>query len=622
MSALSVLRRDLDLAEKGIATAMSLFAIYVAGFGFFDNVLVSGITVWLAAIYAFAAWRPKSGRQGMLAVHAVLILVMSLLVWAWADLNFRQQEFIVSIRNYEHVMAWLGFVLVTYATWRFFGLPMVLVIGAAAAYALLPAGIGGGETWTRISENVWYSSDGTFGRPVEVVGRTVLIYLVLGSILQVAGAGDVLMRVAYALTGRIPGGPAHATIVSSAMFGMMSGATVANVVSSGIFTIPVIKKTGFSAKFAGGVEAASSAGGQFTPPVMGAVAFLMADLTGIPYLQIALAATLPALMFYASLSAIVTIEAKRLGITSVPAEARVRLTRRDAYESLALITPLLVIVGIMILGRTAQLAGAVAALSAFALCLVIYPSFRSPRRWLDVLLDAGRGACTLMMVVAAIGFVIGIVNMTGIGIWFAELVMALTGQSLVLALVMVMCASLVLGMGVPTGAAYLIIAIVLGPALSTLGAPLIAVHLFILYFGVMSDVTPPVALAAYAAAPIAGAGPMETGFAAVRLASAGFIIPFVFVLHPDILLVVDGASATGVLWALAAFAAATWGLGTGLVGWDRALLPMWERVLRVLTGLACLSTDWWLALTAAAALCLLTFMQRSRSLTVAVQKQP
>ncbi|MBL4727686.1 MAG: TRAP transporter fused permease subunit, partial [Rhizobiaceae bacterium] len=436
-------------------------------------------------------------------------------------------------------------------------------------------------------------------------------------VLQVAGAGEVLLRIAFAATGRLAGGPAHAAIVGSAMFGTMSGASIANVVSTGVFTIPVIKKVGFSPRFAGGIEAAASTGGQFMPPVMGAVAFLMADLTGIPYLHIIVAAAIPSLMYYVSLFTIVALEAKRKGIAPVPAEDRVKLNPSDLLKSLAFWSPLAVIVAVLLTGRTAQNAGAYATVTAFVACLILFPNFRNPKKWFDVLIDAGRASCTLMMVVAAIGFVIGVVNMTGVGLWFAEQVLAFSGDSLVLSLIMVMCASLVLGMGVPTGAAYLIIAIVLGPALAGLGVPLVAAHLFVLYFGVMSDVTPPVALAAFAAAPISGSGPMETGWAAVRLSVAGFIIPFVFVFHPDILIITGDATLGGVLWALVAFGIATWGLATGLIGWDQWTLAVWQRIARIAAGLTCLAPDWRIAIAAAAILACLIFLRRFQSRAVA-----
>lgn len=615
------LKRGLDILATLIAAAMSAFAIYVAGFGVFDNIVVSGLTVLLAVTYGFVAWRDKDTGNGLLLLHLAMAVAITIIIFLWADVMFRQQAVFLFFNEFQDAQGWIAVALITYITWRFFGIPMVGVVLVAGAYVLLPSGFGGGEHWTRVAENLWYSTDGVFGRPVEVVGRTVLIYVILGAVLQTAGAGEVLLRLAFAATGRLAGGPAHAAIVGSAMFGTMSGASVANVVSTGVFTIPVIKKVGFSKKFAGGIEAAASTGGQFMPPVMGAVAFLMADLTSIPYLHIIVAAAIPSLMYYVSLFTIVALEAKRMNIKAVPVSERVKLTAADLIKSLAFWTPLAVIVIVLLSGRTAQNAGAYATAVAFVTCLVLFPEFRHPKKWFEVLVDAGRASCTLMMVVAAIGFVIGVVNMTGVGLWFAEQVLAFSGNSLPLSLIMVMCASLVLGMGVPTGAAYLIIAIVLGPALSGLGVPIVAAHLFVLYFGVMSDVTPPVALAAFAAAPISGSGPMETGWAAVRLSAAGFIIPFVFVFHPDILLITGTATVTGVVWALVAFGFATWGLATGLIGWEKRMLPMWQRIARIVAGLTCLAPDARIALVAAAILGSLVFLRRFQSQTAVKTSQ-
>ncbi len=609
--------RALDWLSALVAVCMSAFAIYVAAFGVFDNIIVSGLTVLIAIVYGFLSWRGADGAPAptwMLVLHAVLAVAMIALLLDWADLMFEQEYFFVTISLTQDILAWLSFALIAYLTWRFFGMPMLLVIVVAGIYVLAPAGIGGGnEHWTRVAENLWYSTDGVFGRPVEVVGRIVLIYVVLGAILQSAGAGEVLLKIAFAATGRLAGGPAHAAIVGSALFGTMSGAAVANVVSTGVFTIPVIKKVGFSPRFAGGVEAAASTGGQIMPPVMGAVAFLMSDVTGISYLEIIVAAAIPALMYYGSLFLFVSIEARRKDIRPQPRAERKRITRDDMVKSIAFWLPLFVIVGVLATGRTAQNAGAYAAAIAFVACLVLFPAFRHPRKWIEALIDAGQSAAVLMIVVAGIGFVIGVVNMTGIGIMFAEHVLAYARSSLSLALVMVMAASLFLGMGVPTGAAYLIIAIVLGPALAGLGIPVVAAHLFMLYFAVLSSVTPPVALSAFAAAPIAGARPMETGWAAVRLAAPGFIIPFLFVYHPDILLIVEGATVTGVVWACVAFAISSWALVTGLVGWEGRPLPWWQRAVRLAAGVAVLSVGAAIAIPAGIVLFGLTLQWRLTS---------
>lgn len=596
------------------ALAMSLFAIYVAAFGVFDNILVSGLTVLFAVVYGFTGWhKGKDVSIWLIALHGFFALLSVILIYLWADLMFEQELFFISISTLQNVMAWAAIALISYITFLFYGFPMLAVVLVAAAYVLAPSGIGGGEHWTRVAENLWYSTDGLFGRPVEVVGRIVLVYVILGAVLQTAGAGEVLLKMAFAVTGRFAGGPAHAAIVGSAMFGTMSGAAVANVVSTGVFTIPLIKKVGFKPAFAGGIEASASTGGQIMPPVMGAVAFLMADITGIPYLQIILAALVPALMYYGSLFAIVYVEAKKNGIEALPPEDRKRLTAWDFVQSLAFWVPLGVIVSVLLTGRTAQNAGAYALAAAFIMCLLLFPEFRKPSKWLEALVDAGRSSATLMVVVSAIGFVIGVVNMTGIGLMFAEQVLAYTGSSLALALVMIMLASLVLGMGVPTGAAYLIIAIVLGPAIESLGVPKISAHLFVLYFGVLSSVTPPVALSAFAAAPIAGSGPMETGLAAVRLSSAGFIIPFVFVYHPDILLVTDHTSVFGFVWACVAFCFSTWGLVTALGGWEVQTLSLPQRIVRLVAGLAVLGTDPTISILAALTLIAATTLRWHKS---------
>ena len=420
--------------------------------------------------------------------------------------------------------------------------------------------------WKHAMENLWFSTDGVFGRPVEVVSRTVLVFIVFGAVLQQSGAGAVLLRIAMAATGRFAGGPAHAAVAASALFGSLSGTAVANVVSTGVFTIPIIKKIGFRPSFAGAVEAAASTGGQIMPPVMGVVAFLMADITGIPYIKIIVAALIPSIMYYSSLFIVVFIEAKRLGVEPLAKEQRVALTKDDLLKSLALVVPLGVIITVLITGRTAQNAGFYALISAFVLCLLLFPDFRKPAKWWRALVDSGKTCAVLMVIVSAIGFVIGVINMTGIGLMFAEAVLSVASSNLWLALVFVMLSCLVMGMGVPTGAAYLMIAIVLGPVLQKLGLSLMAAHLFVVYFGVLSVVTPPVALAAFAAAPIAEANPMETGLQATRLAIAGFIIPYMFVFHPDILLVVGDFHLGGLLWALFVFFVSSWGIATGLGG--------------------------------------------------------
>jgi len=563
--------------------------VVVAAIGVFDMVIVSGVTVLVGLLICFFRMEEEKTRNSpnvlRLALHGLMALALITIFFEWGHVMFEQEEFFITISKRQSAFGWLGIALIGYLTFRFLGIPMLAVLILAGLYLLLPDYLGGaGIGWYRAAENLWFSTDGVFGRPVEVIGRIVLIFVVFGAVLQQSGAGEVLLKIALAVTGRFSGGPAHAAVVASALFGSLSGTAVANVVSTGVFTIPIIKKIGFKPSFAGGVEAAASTGGQIMPPVMGVVAFLMADITGIPYLKIILAALIPAIMYYASLFVVVSIEAKRLGIRAIPKKERVKLTRDDCLKSIAFVIPLGVIIAVLITGRTAQNAGFYALVSAFVLCLVFFPGFRNPKKWLQALIDAGKTCAVLMVIVSAIGFVIGVLNMTGIGLMFSEAVLSVASSSLWLALIFVMLACLVMGMGVPTGAAYLMIAIVLGPVLQKLGLSLVAAHLFVAYFGVLSVVTPPVALCAFAAAPIAGSKPMETGFVASRLSVAGFIIPYLFVFHPDLLLITGDFSLKGLVWVIFIFAVATWGIATGLGGWEGIKLSLWQRGVRLVSA--------------------------------------
>ncbi|MEJ2751049.1 MAG: TRAP transporter large permease subunit, partial [Anaerolineae bacterium] len=406
----------------------------MAAIGVFDMVVVSGLTVLLALLISFLRIEHDKGAKSpnytRLALHGLMALSLVYIFWEWGLIMFEQEDAIIEISPWQNGFGWVAIALITYLSYRFFGIPMLAVVGLAAVYVLLPLGLGGaGVGWKHVAENLWFSTDGVFGRPVEVVSRTVL----------------------------------------AALFGSLSGTAVANVVSTGVFTIPIIKKVGFRPSFAGAVEAAASTGGQIMPPVMGVVAFLMADITGIPYLKIIIAALIPSIMYYSSLFIVIFIESKRLGVAALSSEDSVNLTRDDLIKSLALVVPLGVIIGVLVTGRTAQNAGFYALITAFVLSLLLFPDFRRPATWWRALVDSGKTCAILMVIVSAIGFVIGVINMSGIGLMFAETVLSVASSNLWMALFFVMLACLVMGMGVPTGAAYLMIAIVLGPVLQKLG---------------------------------------------------------------------------------------------------------------------------------------------------------
>ncbi|MCI5076967.1 TRAP transporter fused permease subunit [Oricola sp.] len=597
---------------EALAAFLAALAIYIAGFGIFDTIIVFGGVALLGVVIAIllldsgereVADSPAGdasalrGSHPLLTVfHLVVLAAFAVLVLRWMGIMLEQEEFFVDISQGDLMASWLAFAIIGYMTWRLFGVPMAAVFFVVLVYAVLPDGLGGAALdWSSIADRQWFTTDGVFGRPLQVVATTVMIFIVYGAVLQASGAGDVLLKIAFAATGRFAGGPAHAAIVGSAMFGTMSGAAIANVVSTGIFTIPIIKRAGFKAKFAGAVEAAASTGGQIMPPVMGVVAFIMADVTGIPYLKIVVAATIPAVLYYASLFLVVLIESRKQGIGATPVGQRETLTRADWIASLSFWIPLGVIIAVLLTGRTPQNAGFYALIVATVLCLILFPQFRRPIAWWQALVSAGKTAANLMIIVTSVGVVIGIVNMSGIGLEFADAIRMASGGSLLIALFLVMAGCIVMGMGVPSVTAYLILALVMGPALEGLGISKISAHMFMLYFGVLSVITPPVALAAFAAAPIAGAKPMETGIEAVRLAIAGFIIPFIFVYHPDIL-IIDGFTPVGLAWSLACFLLATWMIGTALAGFERTRIPLWESGVRLVAAIAILTPDLWSSL--------------------------
>ncbi|MFC1575155.1 TRAP transporter permease [Gemmatimonadota bacterium] len=381
------------------------------------------------------------------------------------------------------------------------------------------------------------------------------------------------------------GGPAKTAAVASALMGSLSGSAVANVVTTGTFTIPLMRRSGFKPFFAGAIEAAASTGGQLMPPVMGAGAFILATWTNIPYTRVAVAAAVPAILYYVALLMAIHFRAGRMGLEGSRLENREPVLRR-----LHLLLPLAIIVLLLGMGRSPMRAAFWGVVSALAVSLIARETRPGPKRLEKALLAAGSGAVQVAAACAAAGVVVGVASLTGIGLRMSELIITVSQGQLLPALLLTALGSIVLGMGLPTTAAYVVLAALGAPALVQLGVPMLAAHLFIFYFGCISNVTPPVSLAAYAAAGIAGAPPLRTAWTAMLLASAGFLVPFMFVYGPPLLLVgspgeilvVTGTAMAGVT----ALAAAAMGyLRSELVPWERALLGA-GAVALIFPGLA------------------------------------
>lgn len=455
-----------------------------------------------------------------------------------------------------------------------------------------------GFTFEEVVEVSWFSFGGVFGRPTDIVSSIVLVFIVFGAILESTGATTILLKMATVATARIRGGTAHSAIVASALFGTISGSPVANVVGTGVFTIPMIKRQGFTNAFAGAVEAAASSGGQFTPPIMAAVAFIMAELVGVPYVQIAIAAAIPAFFYYFSLFASVYAEAVRLGIEPLPKDQVPVLSKDDWIEAMRFVIPLVMVVAVLFSGRSAAMAGFSAIVAALVTGISIdviavekrQHLFEYVKQLVLALQKGGAQCAQIMVAVGSIGIVIAVVSLTGIAGNFGTLVAELAEGSLFAALAVTALACLVLGMGLPTLPAYLFIVLFVGPVVEQLGIPILLVHMFVLYFGVLSNVTPPVAIAAYAAAPIAESNPMTTGFNAIKIAAVGFIIPFILVYYPSISIVV-GFEWTQFIWILVRMPVAVWLVATAFIGCDQHSISFAERVVRAGLAITMLITD-------------------------------
>jgi TRAP transporter 4TM/12TM fusion protein len=593
--------RFMDTAFSGtgriVSIGFTLLVIYVAGIALFDEGIQRGGAIGLGAViillsHPLARQYPNTSsalRAGLWLIDLVLLVGFLVCIRLFLSVYEDLWDGVRIFEPHEIAIATFGVVVILELTRRTMGPVLSIICVIALAYGMLGPHLPwilrhGGAGVDELMGAIWYSFDGVFGLPTDIVSRIVLIFIVFGAVLEATGASAVLIRVAVWATWRIRGGSAHAAIVASALFGTISGSTVANVVGTGVFTIPMIKRQGFPNSFAGAVEAAASSGGQFTPPVMAAVVFLMSELIGVPYLTICAAAALAAVFYYMSLFATVYTEAVRRGIKPLPISERPKLTRDDLIKSTGFIVPIIVLVVVLFAGRSAAMAGFIGLIAALTSGLLVNRDLRgNPGRLVDMLAEAGKRCGQIMMAVGAIGIVIAVVNTTGVGIRFASMISEVGQGSAWLALLVTALACLVLGMGLPTLPAYLIIVLVMGPAITKLGVNELLVHLFVLYYGVLSNITPPVAIAAYAAAPIAGANPMATGFQAIRIAAVGFIIPFVLIYNPAISFVVDfewGAF----IWAVLRVPVAIWLIATGTTGCevDRFGLP--ERAARTACG--------------------------------------
>jgi TRAP transporter 4TM/12TM fusion protein len=536
----------------------------------------------------------RGAGGGPASLGLQLAAVAAALASLWACVAYHQvavalDDAMFLFGGYEMGVALAASAAALFFCWRLWGLP-VAMLGVLGIVYLLTGPYWPGMLATKpgdlselLAQNLWFSLDtGMLGSTFAIVITTVFPFIILGALLEGVGAGESMIRIAFALMRRTAGGPAHAAVLASALFGTVSGSAVGNVVGTGVVTIPMIKRRGFSPEFAGAVEAAASTGGQIMPPIMGAAALVMADYVGVSYLTVIVAVLVPTLAYYGGLFAMIVFESRRLGIRADVSGQGVEAPSRQDWLNLVLVFgPLVLIVVALAAGLSAS-GAAIAALALLFPLSLVNPAVRArPALLVTSLARGGETFAQLLAAIAAVSIVISTLSATGMPVKFGVLMSTALEHSLLVALLVVAAGCTLLGMGMPTLPAYMTVASIALPAMQALGLAPLTAHMFVFMIAVASTITPPVALAAYAAASIAGGGPIATSVAASRLGVMIFIIPFAFAYNPMILTVEQsGAVFAWGAWLLllAKLALAIVVLASALVRHDRAPLG-WLQVM-------------------------------------------
>ena len=587
-----------------ICVAWSCFQLYTGFFGTFPSTLQRAPHLAAAMCLVYLLY-PMFGKPGKTIPWYDYILALACVFCGAYHIvnykallnragNFTQTDIIVSV---------VAILLLLEAARRVAGMVVVGIGSLFLIYALfghmLPRSLflfHARFTFKRVVCTEWLGTEGILGSPIYVSSTFIFLFLVFATFLKASGVGDWMTGLAMGAFGGQVGGPAKAAVIASALQGTVSGSSVANTVSTGSITIPLMKKTGYKPEFAGAVEAAASTGGQIMPPIMGAAAFIMTEYIGCTYGTIALAACVPALLYFTGIFTNVHFEALKHGLTGIPKENRPvvkELLKRGWY----MVLPIIVIVYLLVQGSSAMKA----AIWGIVACLIVwiieiireehkFDVVHFLKMFIKGLEDSARSAISVAVTCGCAGIIVGVVTMTGLGLKMANGIVALAGGSLLLTMVFTMLCSILLGMGVPTTANYIIQATISAPALVALGVPTIAAHMFVFYFGIVADITPPVALAAFAGSGIAGSNPMRTGFNATRLGLAAYLVPYMFVLNPVMVLVNTGGWATPifilmVLKAIVTAIIGMMGIATGITGYFATNCNIIERALLIVSGL-------------------------------------
>jgi TRAP transporter 4TM/12TM fusion protein len=587
--------RKLSGAAKWIAffglLAFSIFQLLSAITQIFPRQILLSIHLGFALSLIFLLFpaRKRSGKKHKVAWYDVILSLLSIVVGLYWPIMLDQIVNRVGLlTTTDFFVGLIAVLLVLEATRRAVGLPITIIASIFLIYAYFGPYMPGflahrGLKLEILVKTMFYTSEGILGTPLYVSATFIFLFLLFGAFLVKTGVGQYFNDLAVALAGRRTGGPAKVAIFSSALQGTISGSSVANVVTSGSFTIPMMKRLGYRKEFAGAVEAAASTGGQLMPPIMGAAAFLMVEFIGggITYWEIAKAAAIPALLYFSGIWIMTHFEAKRIGLRGLSKEDLP--DRTEVLKKIYLLIPILAVILLLMSGMSVMRAALWSIVVTIAVSAIRKETRIGFKQMVEALVDGARTALAVAAATACAGIIVGVVTKTGLGLKLANGLVDLADEKLFLTLLFTMITAIILGMGSPTTANYVITSTIAAPAIILLGVPELAAHLFVFYFGIIADITPPVALAAFAAAGVSGGEPIRTGLNSAKLAIAAFIIPYMFVYNPALLMI--DTTIPHLLWVIFTAISGMIAIGAGMIGYWYRKLMIPERLLSIAGGL-------------------------------------
>ena len=572
---------------SSVLAIFSLFCIYVTLFATWLEELRLTTFVAFIIFIGYLVFPARKGTQKVnhMPWYDVVLMLLGTGSFLYYAANARaiiQQGSRFEV--YQIVIGIVGILVLMELCRRSVGLPILIVASIFIVYALV-WGLNNPSFWGKINYSVrylFYGKEGILSTPINVCSKFIVVFIIFGAFLERTGVADFFIQISNSIVGGFSGGPAKVAVVASALEGMVSGSSVANTVGSGSVTIPLMKKTGYKPEFAAAAEASASTGGQIMPPIMGAAAFLLADYVGVPYSNIAVRAILPAVLYFAGIFIAVHLEAKKEGLRGLSREELPRL--KPLLKKIYLLFPLALLIYLVGTStRSIQYAAAISIVAAIAVGIFNKDNRISFKSIFEALAAGGKGMITVAAACGVAGIIAGTLTMTGLANIMINGIVTLAGDKIIIALFLTMLCCIVLGMGVPTTANYCIMAATCAPILVRMGVPLIAAHFFVFYFGIVADLTPPVALAAYAGAAIAQANPMKTAMTATKLAIGAFIVPYVFALNPAMLFI-DTTAGEVVLICITSLVG-IFGVSSALEGYLFHDMPWYQRILSLVGGL-------------------------------------